>query len=152
MIPRPLGTGLLAAALLAAAFLAPPAAAFAPDCCTFTADIDLAVADLASDTKAAIETAAPPLPAARAAALLKALDKAREFLADVLAEGEPTCDNRAAAQKAAGAARWVAHYRETLADVGWDASLLDGDAALVIARIESLAAGVCEDGPALPLE
>lgn len=147
MIARALGLALLAVALLP-----PPAGAFAPDCCDFALDIDQAVADLATDTKVAIEAAAPPPPEARAAALLKALDKAREFLAAVVAEGAPACEGRAAQQKAAGAARWLAHYREVLADVGWGASLLDGDAAYLIARVESLATGVCEDGPALPLE
>lgn len=139
-------------ALLIAAILPAAAGAFAPDCCDFARDIDQALVDLATDTKTAIETAAPPLPETRADALLKALDKARQFLAAAVAEGEPTCDNRAAGQKATGSARWLAHYRETLADVGWDASLLDGDAAHAIARLESLVAGVCEDGPALPLE
>lgn len=143
----------LALSLVALALAAPGAVFAAGDCCTFALELTNALADLATRTDLSLtSTGALPgdVPGSRGSALLKALDKAEEALISGIAEGG-TCDAARARLRFQNARGWLASYRQVLADVHAQDSPLDGAAFFLVARVESLTAGVCEDGPALPL-
>jgi hypothetical protein len=126
-------------------YLSTPIAALAIDgnCCLFATEIGSGVAALALDTSLSLGS---DVPAARKAALAKALGKAQEFLATGVTEGTDTCDTTKAKQKFQYARGWLVNYKEILADLGLSGSDLDLTADELIAQIDDLIAGVCEGG------
>jgi hypothetical protein len=143
----------LALSLIVLALAAPGAVLAAGDCCAFALELTSALTDLATRTDLSLaSTGVLPgdVPGSRSSALLKALDKAEEAMTSGMADGG-TCDAARARLRFQNARGWIASYRQILADVHAQDSPLDGAAFFLAARVESLIAGVCEDGPALPL-
>lgn len=143
----------LVLSLVALALAAPGAVLAGGDCCGFALELTGELADLATRTDLFLaSTGDSPGDGAggRGSALVKALAKAEEAMMSGLAEGG-TCDAARARLRFQNARGWLASYRQVLADVHAQDSPLDGAAFFLGARVEGLTAGVCEDGPALPL-
>lgn len=107
-----------------------------PNCCVFASGLGAEI-DEYRDTVAATDTA-----------LGEALDKAVESLGNGIKSGAGACDTPAAQQKFQNVRTWL--LRAVAAANGTGKP--DGDVVRFIAELDGLLAGVCEDGPALPLE
>jgi hypothetical protein len=107
-----------------------------PSCCAFASGLAAEI-DEYRDAMAATDSA-----------LGKALDKAVESLRNGIKSGAGACDTRAAEQKFQNARTWLLSAAVAANDTGKP----DGDVVRFIAELDGLLAGVCEDGPALPLE
>lgn len=136
--------GILAVVIAAVAATTAPARADLPPCCLLAYEIGFAIQGLTEQTMIFLEGAGGP--PARGAQLLKDLAKAQEFLSDGFDEDE-SCTSRKAKQKFQYARGWLVNYREIALLYGEAAASLIASADAIIAALDLLVAGTCEQQP-----